>query len=195
MNCNNNFILDFLHWSYNLKFKFISPAVFHFFNYDNQNILEYNSYVNVNDYLLDKATTVKIYSSEGRLTYSHEFRWFMNHEKSGQFLFSFLSLKIVSIYHWLIWVICFNIFIALKIILGEREIRGLWHYSLTSIKGGYKWIYSGALWLDYRKDANSKSSISVESHYSLDGGVSAFNEINLLVPSFNEKVKKNKIYI
>lgn len=74
---------------------------------------------------------------------------------------------------------------------GQREIRGIWHYSLAAIKGGYKWIYSGALWLDYSRDANSKSSISVESHYSLDGGVSAFNNINILVPSFNNKVKKN----
>lgn len=65
---------------------------------------------------------------------------------------------------------------------------------MRSIKGGYEWIYSGNLWLDYRKDADSKSSISGESYYSLDDGVSVFNEINLLVPVFNDKVKK-KIYI
>lgn len=99
INCNNDFILDTWNWFYNLKCKFISPDVFHFFAYENQNILEYNSYIKVNDYLLDKASTVKIFSSEGHLTHLYEFRWFINNEKSGHFIFYILSLKIVSIYH------------------------------------------------------------------------------------------------
>lgn len=74
--------------------------------------------------------------------------------------------------------------------LGQREIRALCRYSLTPINEGYKWIYSGILWLDFIGDPDSKSSISIKSQYSLESGLSSIKEINILVPSFNNKVRK-----
>lgn len=81
----------------------------------------------------------------------------------------------------------------MKFKYGNREIRKLAHYSLTPIEGGHQLKYSGTLWLDYSKNSNSKSSLSIDSYYSLDNGLSAFSDINILVPSFNDKVHNNNI--
>jgi len=63
------------------------------------------------------------------------------------------------------------------------------HYSLNSIKGGYNFIYSGRLWLDFIADPNSESTLSINTYYSLDEGLSTASDIKICVPIFNEKVK------
>jgi len=85
----------------------------------------------------------------------------------------------------------FCTFIALKIKYGDREIRELSRYNLTSINGGHQLKYSGILWLDYSKNPNNKSSLSIDSRYSLNDGLSAYNDINILLPTFNDKVNEN----
>lgn len=69
-----------------LKSKVISPPAFNYLIKDYQNLLEFNSYVKVNEYLLDEGHSLKIYTSEG-LDDSYEFRWFIDDKKSGRFLF------------------------------------------------------------------------------------------------------------
>jgi len=70
----------------------------------------------------------------------------------------------------------------------QREIRGLAHYSLGHINGGYHLNYAGQLWLDYQKDSDSESSLSINSYYSLEDGLSAASDIKIYVPLFNNKV-------
>lgn len=80
-------------------------------------------------------------------------------------------------------------FVAFKFVYKEREIRGLVSYSLNSIKGGYNLIYSGQMWLDYISDPDSKSTLSIDTYYSLNEGFSTASDIKLYVPIFNKKVK------
>lgn len=70
----------------------------------------------------------------------------------------------------------------------EREIRGLAYYSLDQIKGGYNLKYAGRLWLDFKKDSNSESTLSINKYYTIQDGLSAGTAIKICVPSFNDKV-------
>jgi len=87
----------------------------------------------------------------------------------------------------------FRIFIEINIKFGNRTIRNLAHYSFTSNQGVYRLEYSENLWLDYSRNSDSKSSLSIESQCSFNDGLSAFSDINIMVPSFNDKVKINFI--
>jgi len=85
MNSNNYFISDAWDWSYTLISRVESPNVFHYLINDDQNVLEFNSYIKVGNYSLDEAHTLKIYSSTGLID-SYEFEWFTNYEKTGWIL-------------------------------------------------------------------------------------------------------------
>jgi len=80
-------------------------------------------------------------------------------------------------------------FVAFKFIFNQRGIKGLVHYSLNSIKGGYNFIYSGRMWLDFISNPKSESSLSINTYYSLDEGLSAVSDIKICVPVFKKKVK------
>jgi len=71
----------------------------------------------------------------------------------------------------------------------KREIRGIAHYSLNDINGGYNFIYSGRLWLDYISNPDSESTLSINTYYSLKKGLSTTSDIKIFVPLFNDKVK------
>ncbi|XP_026815483.1 apolipophorins [Rhopalosiphum maidis] len=150
-------IISLYDWSYNLIFKVNSPSIFHYLTNDDQNVLEFRSYIKFGNYSLDEDHTLQIYSSDV-LTDSYELKWFTNYEKT-----------------------------AFKFLYKQREIRGLAHYSLDHIKGGYNLNYEGQLWLDYKEDSNSESSLSINSHYSLEDGLSAASDIKIYVPLFNNK--------
>lgn len=76
----------------------------------------------------------------------------------------------------------------LKLLYGQREIRGLWHHSLEPIKGGYLLKYKGDVWLDYMIDPSSISTLSLDAYYSLDNGISTVTDLKLYVPYFDNKV-------
>lgn len=84
-------------------------------------------------------------------------------------------------------------FTALKLLYGQRDIRGVAHYGLDSIDGGYSCSFSGNLWLDYQTDSDAKSSLSLDSHYSIADGyrsLSTATDLQIYVPTFNnDKVK------
>jgi len=88
MNSNYYLILGAWDWSYKLISRVDSPDVFHYLINDNQNLLEFNSYIKFGNYSLDEEHTLQIYSSED-LTDSYEFKWFTNYEKTGWVLYIF----------------------------------------------------------------------------------------------------------
>lgn len=45
------------------------------------------------------------------------------------------------------------------------------------------------MWLDYISDPDSKSTLSIDTYYSLNEGFSTASDIKLYVPIFNKKVK------
>jgi len=63
------------------------------------------------------------------------------------------------------------------------------HYSLDKIEGGYKFNYSGQAWLDFISDPNSETTLSINTYYSLNEGLSTASDIKICVPIFNDKVK------
>jgi len=71
----------------------------------------------------------------------------------------------------------------------QREIKGLVHYSLDDIEGGYNFIYAGRLWLDCISDPHSESTLSINTYYSLKEGLTTASDIQIYVPSFNNTVK------
>uniref|UniRef100_A0A2H8TZF4 Apolipophorin n=1 Tax=Melanaphis sacchari TaxID=742174 RepID=A0A2H8TZF4_9HEMI len=150
-------ITSLFDWSYKLIFKVNSPSVFHYLTNDNQNLLEFKSYKKFSDYSSDEEHTLQIYSSEG-LTDSYEFKWLINTEKT-----------------------------AFRILNKQREIRGLAHYNLEDIQGGYNLSYSGKLWLDFKTNPNSESSLFINTYYSLQDGLSTASDIKICVPTFNDK--------
>lgn len=81
-----------------------------------------------------------------------------------------------------------NLFVAFKLLNNKREIRGLSYYSLDEIKGGYNLKYEGQLWLDFKNDPNSESTLSVNNYYTIQNGLSAGSAIKINVPLFNDKV-------
>ncbi|XP_060861024.1 apolipophorins isoform X2 [Metopolophium dirhodum] len=144
-------------WSYKLISRVDSPNVFHYLINDDQNVLEFNSYIKFGNYSLDEEHTLQIYSSEDLID-SYEFKWFTNYEKT-----------------------------AFKFLYNQREIRGLVHYSLNKIKGGYNFVYSGRAWLDFISDPNSETTLSINTYYSLNEGLSTASDIKIYVPIFNDK--------
>jgi len=60
---------------------------------------------------------------------------------------------------------------------------------LNDIKGGYNLIYSGRLWLDCIAEPDSESTLSINTYYSLNEGLSSGSDIKIFVPLFNDKVK------
>ncbi|CAH1725498.1 unnamed protein product [Aphis gossypii] len=128
------------------------------FNYlVNSDELEFNSCVTFGNYSLDQEHILKMYSTQ-ILIDSYRLKWFTNCEKT-----------------------------AFKLLYNEREIRGLAYYSLDQIKGGYDLKYAGRLWLDFKKDPNSESTLSINNYYSIQDGLSAGTDIKICVPSFNDK--------
>lgn len=90
-NINVNLFLDARDWSYQLRSKVHSPFVFHYLVKDDQNLLEFNSYIKFRDYSLDASHTLQIYSSED-LTDSYELKWFTNSEKTGSVFYIILNV-------------------------------------------------------------------------------------------------------
>lgn len=88
MNNNNNLILGAWDWCYKLTSRIDSPNVFRFLVNDDQNALEFNSYIKFGKYSLDEEHTLKIYSSED-VTDSYEFKWLTNYENTGWILYIF----------------------------------------------------------------------------------------------------------
>lgn len=78
----------------------------------------------------------------------------------------------------------------MKAVYGQREVRGLGHYSLKSIDGGYHLTSSGQLWLDHNADPNAESTLSLNAYYSLNDYLSTATDISIYAPSFNDKVIK-----
>lgn len=81
-NYNNNLILGVWDWSYHLKSKIISPKIFHFLIYDDQDLLECSSYIKFDAKSLSQKHALKIFSY-GDLSDSYEFKLILSLEKSG----------------------------------------------------------------------------------------------------------------
>lgn len=81
------------------------------------------------------------------------------------------------------------VFLAIKIKFGEREIRNLAHYSLQPMDGGHKLSFSGQFWSDYLRDKNAKSTLGLDSYYSLENGLSSETNLKIYIPPFQDKVK------
>jgi len=45
------------------------------------------------------------------------------------------------------------------------------------------------MWLDFISNPKSESSLSINTYYSLDEGLSAVSDIKICVPVFKKKVK------
>ncbi|VVC28237.1 Vitellinogen, open beta-sheet,von Willebrand factor, type D domain,Lipid transport protein, N- [Cinara cedri] len=148
---------DAWNWSYNLKSKVISPGCFHYLLHDTQNALDFNSKFKLTNNLCDQAHNLTIYSSD-HIDDSYELKAFVNNNKR-----------------------------AIKIRFGDREIRDLAYYSIEPIEGGHKLTYKGQLWLDYIRNKNAESALNLISYYSLEKGLSTVTDLNLLIPSFNNK--------
>lgn len=144
-------------WSYKLATKVNSPSIFNYLANSDENVLEFNSYVTFGNYSLDQEHTLKMYSTQ-ILIDSYKIKWFTNYEKT-----------------------------AFKLLYNKREIRGLAYYSLDQIKGGYNLKYAGRLWLDFKKDPNSESTLSINNYYTIQDGLSAGSAIKICVPLFNDK--------
>jgi len=103
-NRNNYLILGAWDWSYKLISRVDSSNVFHYFLNNDQNVLEFNSYIKFGNYSLDEGHTLQIYSSDDLID-SYEFKWFTNYEKTGWIL-SVLKMYIrcilPKIYHFVI---------------------------------------------------------------------------------------------
>lgn len=82
--------------------------------------------------------------------------------------------------------------IAIKMVYGGRELRYVGLYSLKTIKGGHHLEYSSELWLNYKADQDSESTLSLDTYYSFDDGLLTDTDFEIYVPIFNNKVKKNK---
>lgn len=60
----------------------VSSPIFKYFMNDNQNSLEFTSYIKLNNYVFDKKHFLKIYAPESQ-DISYELRCFINHKESG----------------------------------------------------------------------------------------------------------------
>lgn len=81
---------------------------------------------------------------------------------------------------------------ALQYTFGERQIQGLAQYKLNPIDGGYQSTFIGDIWLDFKVNPDSKSSVFLDSYYSIGEGydsLSAISDLQVFVPLFNNKVK------
>lgn len=80
-------------------------------------------------------------------------------------------------------------FTAIQIKFGDREIRNIAHYNFEPMNKGYKYNYSGRLWLDYIRDSNTESTLKLDSYYSFENGLSSEINLKMFIPPLQDKVK------